>query len=97
MDYYSKPTVINSDSDTVNIPDFTLYHYYLAWKIALARTNGEPTNGSQNFMNQYMIRKANLKRIENSGQRASFRPRKNTVSYPENPDVRVIVTPGSLN
>lgn len=97
MDYYSKPIAINSDSDTLNIPDFTIYHYFLAWKIALSRNNGEPTNASQNFMNQYLRRKAILERKENSGQRASFRPRKNTVSYPENPDVRIIVTPGSLN
>lgn len=95
MDYYSKPVPIDSDNDTLNIPDFTIYHYYLAWKIALARTNGEPSNASQNFMNLYLSRKTNLKRIETSGQRASLRPRKNGIFYPRNPDVRIVVTPGS--
>lgn len=92
MDYYSKPTTIDSDNDTVNIPDFTLYHYYLAWKISLARTSGETSAASQNFMNLYLSRKANLKRIEDTGQRSFFRPRMNSVNYHGNPDVRITVT-----
>lgn len=58
--YYSKPTYPTSDAQTLNWPDPTLYHLYLAWKICMRRSNGTPTPEEENFKNLYDARKALL-------------------------------------
>lgn len=84
LDYYKKPTTINSDSDTLNIPDWSLYHYYLAWKIILRKNNGTPDSASEMMRNLYETRKRNLKQQDRTGQRISWRPRLNTLRVTNN-------------
>lgn len=81
LSYYRKPTAITQDTDTLNIPDFTLYHYYLAWKILLRKANGMTTQESEAMRLKFEERKLNLMRTERTGQRNLFKPRINTIRY----------------
>lgn len=87
LDYYRKPTDINSDSDTLNIPDFTVYHYYLAWKILLRKANGAETSESKAMKTSYLERKQYLKRTDRTGQTQRYHPRLNSISYGREPDI----------
>lgn len=90
ISYYSKPTFSNSDNDILVLPDPTIYHYYLAWKILLKKNNGKDTDESEAKRKLYEARKDNLKRKDDLGQRIRFRPRTNTIKYTNSMDIRVI-------
>lgn len=81
LSYYRKPTVVNSDYDTLNILDVTIYHYYLAWKILLKKNNGVNSPESEAMRLLYEKRKDILKSRERTGQRSTFRPRLNKLRY----------------
>lgn len=81
LSYYRTPTAVNSDSDTVNIPDVTLYHYYLGWKILLKKNNGSNTPESEQMRQFYEMRKKILVSRERTGQRNRLGPRINTIRY----------------
>lgn len=87
LDYYRKPTAINSDSDTLNIPDWSVYHYYLAWKILLRKNNGIPDNSTELMRNLYEQRKLILKRKDRLGQRTLWRPRINNMRVTNRSDI----------
>lgn len=76
-DYYKSLTVIASDTDVLVIPDPTVYHYYLSWKIMLYIHNGEETPEGTAFFNQYIIRREKLKQKEVIGRTFKLRPRIN--------------------
>jgi hypothetical protein len=83
ISYYRKPTAINSDTDTLNIPDFSIYHYYLAWKILLYKSNGQATNESELMYKKFIDRKENLKYMDRVGQYTFMKPRINSTGrYP---------------
>lgn len=83
LDYYRVPTTVDTDNDTVNIPDVSIYHYYLAWKILLRKNNGKATEESESMRNLYETRKKILMLRERNGQRPSLRPRLNKIRYPD--------------
>lgn len=77
LSFYSKPTAINSDSDTLNIPDYTVYHYYLAWKCLLKKNNGKKTDEARSMFAHYRDRVKFLKNNDSTGQRTVIKPRLN--------------------
>lgn len=82
ISYYRKPTTIVDDNSTLNIPDWSIYHYYLAWKILIRKYNGKTTDDTELFRKLYEERKSNLKRIDRTGQRVFMRPRGAIYGYP---------------
>ena len=75
LSYYRKPTAIATDADTLNIPDFTIYHYYLAYKAALRKNNGATTPEIQAFKDEYKARVDALKLVDRTGQGTFMTPR----------------------
>lgn len=87
---YKKPTAVDSDSDTVNAPDNTIYHNWLVYKMLLRQSNGEPTPGSNAAFAMYQQRKINLMRQDRTGQRTVLRPRINTVRSRDYDSIQVL-------
>ena len=88
ISYYRKPTAIDSDTDTVNIPDWSVYTYFLAWRILLRKANGVPTAECEAMRGLYEQRKDILMRRDKI-QRLQFTPRKNQILY-SNEDQQLI-------
>lgn len=80
MDYYRKPTAINSDDDSLNLPDFTVYHYYLAYKILLRKSNGSSDSASQEMKSEFQRKALQLMRKDRL-PRVSWRPRLNSMRF----------------
>lgn len=90
LDYYRKPTAIDTDNDALNIPDFTVYHYYLAWKVLLRRNSGISDRATETMRQLFEQRKDTLMRQDRLGQRTTFRPRLNTIRYRDG--IQIIAT-----
>ncbi|MDE2104915.1 MAG: hypothetical protein KGL39_47195 [Patescibacteria group bacterium] len=75
ISYYRKPTAITSDSDTLNLPDFTIYHYYLAYKMLLRNNNGAMSAEAESMFQMYDTRKEILKRWDRTTQAVFLTPR----------------------
>lgn len=74
LDYYKKMTEIISDLDTIVLPDPTIVQYYLAWKFLLKLNNGESTESSKEFFNQYLMRREKLKQKESLNRNFILNP-----------------------
>lgn len=92
LSYYRKPTAIANDNDTLNLPDYTVYHYYLAYKIALKKNNGIPNESSTDFYAKYQLRKEILKKQDRVGQYVFMKPRLNVVSQSYQTRIRTSFT-----
>ncbi len=89
LSYYKKPVNLTdevtgafNDYETLDLPDFTIYHYYLAWKILLRKNNGVTTPESEEMHKLYTERKEILKHIDRTGQRVFMRPRITPIDVP---------------
>ena len=58
--YYSKPVYPSSDADTVNFPDVSVYHNYLAWKIMQKLANGMVDANSTGWKTLYETSKEKM-------------------------------------
>ena len=79
LDYYRQPTTIDTDNDVLNIPDFTIYHHWLAHRILLRKNNGESTMGSDAQRAEFENRKKILMLRDRTGQNYKWRPRLNSI------------------
>jgi hypothetical protein len=89
LSYYRKPTTIDTDNDTLNIPDYSIYHYYLAWKTLLRLANGKSSADSEAMRMLYESRKDILMKRDRTGQKILIRPRLNTIAYPSTGEMTV--------
>lgn len=75
LDYYRTPSVVNSDGDALNIPDVTIYHHYLAYKILLRKNDGAITGAAADHLAAFERKVDVLARRERTGQTTTWRPR----------------------
>ena len=77
MDYYSKLTPVQNDSDTIVVPDETMVMDYLTWKVLKRMNNGQEDSGSKSSQQDFMDKVKKLKQTEVSGVRIMMKPRYN--------------------
>lgn len=74
--YYSKPAFPDSDADTVNFPDISVYHEYLAWKIQLRLSNGLPNVSTQEFQTGFENKREKMMNRARLQDAPRFTPRR---------------------
>jgi hypothetical protein len=83
LSYYKGPTDVSSDATVPNYPDFTLYQYYLAFRILLRVNSGKATEESIAMAAKYEARRKNAHKIERLAQRTRLYPRLKTMNWRE--------------
>jgi hypothetical protein len=92
IDYYKTYSQINSDGDTIVIPDPTVVQYYVAWKFKLRQQNGEESDASQMLFNKYLLRREKMKQKEVLNRKIIMKPtitRVSSISSGDNKSVRL--------
>ena len=75
LDYYVKQTRITSDYQNIILPDPVLVQNFLCWKFLRKLNNGEETDSSLSYMNQYLARREKMKQKEVMNKTFKLRPR----------------------
>jgi hypothetical protein len=75
MDYYIAQTRITSDNQSLIIPDSVVAVNYLCWKFLKKLNNGEETESSLAYMNQFLKRLEKMKQKETLGKTFKLKPR----------------------
>jgi hypothetical protein len=77
MDYYSQLVPINSDTDTIIVPDSVMIKDYLVAKFIKRMNNGEDTSGSLEAMKSFDARLIKMKQTETMNRKIILKPRMN--------------------
>lgn len=80
LDYYMTLTPINSDTDTIVVPDPVLVIDYLRWKFLKRQNNGDETNGSLEAKQCFKDRLKQLVQKEVMTKKIVMKPRFNDYS-----------------
>ena len=73
LDYYKKVTRVNSDGDTLSVPDPLLVQNWLEVEIKKAKNGGKVAPDDSSYV-EFLGRKKRLKELEVSGQSTNFVP-----------------------
>lgn len=74
LDYYKKLIQTTTDYQSIVLPDPTVVQYYLAWKFLLRMNNGEETDASKGFYNNFILRREKMKQKESTNRNFILNP-----------------------